>query len=163
VGETSIPNATVTYYDISGSTAEALRAQMDASGPIGDDGYRGDAITRWHIRWNWPGYNTRQCRVNQASVSYEITVLLPRWAPPDDIPFELTERWTNYINALVEHEKGHVDIVVANYLSVADAIQGATCETAEAAAQSAVDAIRQLHLSYDAETDHGATQGARFP
>jgi len=57
-GPIAIPNAQLVYYDITGSTATELRAQLDALGPRGYDGYKGDATTSWTIRWNWPGYGT---------------------------------------------------------------------------------------------------------
>jgi predicted secreted Zn-dependent protease len=73
------PSATVLCYDIIGSTAEDLRAQMDFLGPIDDNGQRYDALTRWHIRWWWPGFGQSPCELNNATVSYEIKVIFPRW------------------------------------------------------------------------------------
>jgi predicted secreted Zn-dependent protease len=163
VGSVYIPNATIVYYDISGSTENELRAQLDARGPVGYDGYKSDATTRWFIRWNWPGYGTRSCNQSAATVSYDIQVIFPRWIPPENVTPDLVAKWVNYTRVLAEHEKGHVDVVVANYQSVADAIKGATCETAEAKAQAALAPIRQHGIDYDAATNHGATQGARFP
>jgi hypothetical protein len=43
------------------------------------------------------------------------------------------------------------------------AIKGATCATANAAAERQLDLIRRHDVRYDAATQHGATQGARFP
>ena len=43
------------------------------------------------------------------------------------------------------------------------AIKGATCRSADAAAQAQLALIRKHDVSYDAATQHGATQGARFP
>jgi predicted secreted Zn-dependent protease len=88
---------------------------------------------------------------------------MPRWVPPKTASPGLVAKWANYTHALAEHEKGHVDFVVANYRSVAKAIKSATCGTAETAAQAAIDPIRQHDIDYDVVTDHGATQGARFP
>jgi hypothetical protein len=46
---------------------------------------------------------------------------------------------------------------------VLEAIQDATCDTADAAATEVLDEIRQHDIDYDEETNHGETQGARFP
>jgi len=162
-GLVDIPNAAIVYYDIAGTTEEELGAQLEALGPMGYDGYRGDATTRWYIRWDWRGYEASDCRLDEAVVSYEIQVILPHWTPPEDASPDLVAKWSRYTRALAEHEKGHVDFVVASYDLVAEAIKNATCETAEAAAQTALDLIRQHDIDYDAATDHGATQGARFP
>ena len=159
----AIPHAKMVYYDIEGSTAAELRAQLNAKGPRGYDGYRGDATTRWFIRWNWPGYGSALCRLGDATVTYDIQVTFPRWKAPAGASPELVARWKEYTRRLAEHEKGHVDFVVARHRSVLDAIRGATCATAEAAAQAALGPIRQHDIDYDMTTNHGATQGARFP
>ena len=158
-----IPNATITYYDITGSSADELRTELDRFGPIGYDGYKGDATTQWFIRWNWPGYGESSCDLSQATVSYEIEVILPRWSPPDNVQPDLVTQWTAYLHALIEHEKGHVEYVVDRHATVLAAIKNATCESADEAAARALQAIRQHDIEYDAATDHGKSQGARFP
>jgi predicted secreted Zn-dependent protease len=51
------PNAAVLYYDIIGSTAEELRAQMDVRGPVDSHGCRWDAINSMglplELAWLW--------------------------------------------------------------------------------------------------------------
>lgn len=163
IQEVSIPNAEVIYYDISGSTESELRAQLDALSPVGYDNYKGDATTNWYIGWNWPGYGTSDCDLTQTEVTYSVKVTMPRWKSPADADPQLVNKWNNYVQALALHETGHVNFVVQNYQSVKTAIQNATCDTAEAAAQAALEPIRQMDIDYDAETGHGATQGARFP
>ena len=163
IQEVNIPNAEVVYYDITGSTESELRGQLDALSPIGYDNYKGDATTNWYINWNWPGYGTSDCNLTQAEVTYSVKVTMPRWKSPADADPQLVNKWNNYVQALALHETGHVNFVVQNYQSVKTAIQNATCDTAEAAAQAALEPIRQMDIDYDVETGHGATQGARFP
>jgi hypothetical protein len=52
---------------------------------------------------------------------------------------------------------------VAAWPSVIDAIHKATCMSANAAANAALDRLRQRQTDYDSATNHGATQGATFP
>ena len=158
-----IPNAIVTYYDIQGATGQELREQLNRFGLVGADGYRGDAKTDWYITWTWKGYGTENCDLQTVTVTHDIQVTMPRWIPPSDAPPELVAKWGEYILVLAEHEKGHVDNVIAHLPSLVDAIQRATCLTAEARAQEALDTIRQYDLDYDARTRHGETQGAVFP
>jgi len=162
-GSLNIPNATVVYYDIAGSSEAELRAELNAKSPVGYDGYKGDATTNWFIRWDWPGYGTMSCDLSNATVTYEIEVIFPRWTSPDDAPSDLVAKWANFSRALAGHEANHADFVVANYLSVLAAIRSATCDTADAAASSALEPIRQHDREYDAATNHGETEGARFP
>lgn len=163
VESVDIPNATIVYYDIAGTTEQDLRAQLNSLGPVGFDKYKGDATTNWYIKWNWPGYGTDTCDLSAATVSYDIQIIFPRWLPPKNADPDLVVKWTAYIQALATHEKGHVDFVVEHYTSVLEAIHNATCETADADAQTALAPIRQHDVNYDATTSHGATQGARFP
>jgi predicted secreted Zn-dependent protease len=158
-----IPEAKIIYYDIEGVTEEELRAQLDELGPIDSSGYKGDALAEWLVSWNWPGYGSDNCDLSEAEVSYTVEVIFPRWMPPEDAPNNLIIKWFNYTYRLAKHEKGHVDYVVANYQSVLEAIKDATCETADRAAESALDPLRAFDLEYDRQTGHGATQGARFP
>jgi predicted secreted Zn-dependent protease len=163
IGLVDIPNATMVYYDISGSTAAELRSQMNALGPIGFDKFRGDATTNWTIQWNWPGYGSSTCSLDEATVTYDVQVTFPRWTPPKNASPDLVSRWKNYTHLLAKHEQGHVDNFVDHYQSVTDAIKAATCETADAAGEAALAPLRKFDVDYDATTHHGATQGATFP
>jgi len=53
--------------------------------------------------------------------------------------------------------------VIANLPYVINAIRRATCATAEAKAQDVLADIRQNDVNFDATTNHGETQGAKFP
>ncbi len=163
IEEVDIANATFIYYDISGNTENELRQQLDSLSPRGYDNFKADATTNWRINWSWTGYGNSTCDLTSAEVTYNIEVTMPRWESPQDASPELVTKWNSYIQALAEHEKGHVDFVVENYQFVETAIKNATCDTAESAAQDALLPIRQLDIDYDADTNHGATQGARFP
>jgi predicted secreted Zn-dependent protease len=162
-GTVDIPDATVSYYDVSGATADELRAHLNALRPAAYDGSKGDAVTTWYIQWDWPGYGTGSCDLAAATVTYDIKVVFPYWIEPVNPDPALVSRWTTYTRNLATHEEGHVDYVVDHYQSVDAAIKGATCTTADGAAKAALGAIRQHDLDYDADTDHGATQGATFP
>jgi predicted secreted Zn-dependent protease len=159
----AVADATMQYYDITGATAEDLRASMDARGPVDGSGHRNDAFTAWDVRWTWPLHPDTSCILSGATITTSITVTFPRWLPPAEASASLIERWNAYESALVTHESGHVSFVVATAADVLAAIKGATCETAESAAQAVVARIRQHDIDYDAATNHGFTQGAHFP
>ncbi len=159
-----IPNLTITYYDIHGMTAGELRSQMNELGPTDpNDHKRMDAVTLWNFRWNWPGYGSAQCDLVSGSVTYEIKMTLPRMADQGRVSAGLNEKWNTYISALVGHERGHAEFVVKEAPEVLKAIKSASCLTADAAAGHVLDIIRRHDRDYDAETNHGETQGASFP
>ena len=151
------------YFDITGTTAGELRDSINAQGPLDSGGRRNDALTMWSIDWTWPLNADSSCILDSATISTTITVTFPRWQPPPGASASLIDQWNAYEAALVTHESGHVSFVVATAPEVLAAIKGATCAAAEAAAQAAVGRIRQHDIDYDAETNHGGTQGARFP
>jgi predicted secreted Zn-dependent protease len=163
--QVSIEYAQIIYYDATGSTADEIRASMNELRPKDpyDNNKPVDAYTDWYISWNWPGYGTDNCDLSAADVTYSIKVTVPRWSAPADASPELIAKWENYIQRLTLHEKGHVDHIVNNYLSVKTAIQRATCSTAETEAQKALVPLREFDASYDSETKHGESQGAVFP
>lgn len=162
--EKIIDNADFAFYDIEGDDEDELREQMDDLSPTGADGFdAGDAFADWSFRWTWPGYGESDCDLSEAKVTLDIEVVFPRWEPDEDADPELVEKWNEYIEALAIHEKGHVDYVLEREDDVLEAIQDATCDTADDAATEVLDEIRQHDLDYDEETNHGETQGARFP
>jgi predicted secreted Zn-dependent protease len=158
-----IPYAKIDYYDVSGSTGREIRDQLNALSSVDQNGVRGDAVTSWEIHWMWDGYGSETCDLSSATATYDIRVRFPRWKPAQDASAELTAKWNAYILALAEHERVHVDNVVANLPYVIKAIRGAACDTADARAQAVLASIREYDVSYDERTDHGATQGAIFP
>lgn len=163
VTEVTIPDAKIRYYRIYGDSEEELRAAMDIKAPMGLDGYQGDATTYWYVHWNWPGYGSTNCQLSQARVSVDVEVVFPRWIPPRQVSPDLVGKWNRYVLALAAHESKHVKNVVTYEPKVLDAIQSATCGTADGAAQNVLDQIRQKDADYDARTHHGETEGARFP
>ena len=163
VNDFEIPHAKIEYYDISGSTASELRQSLDTLSPVDKNGYRSDARTDWYIRWYWIGFGLKWCALRSAVTATQIVVTLPRWDAPPDASDKLVTKWNAYMLALVEHEKGHVDLAVARFPDVAQAIQEAACDTADARAEAVLSELRDADLRYDHETHHGATQGAVFP
>jgi predicted secreted Zn-dependent protease len=159
----AVADATMQYYDVTGTTAGELRGSINTQGPLDSGGRRNDALTMWNIDWTWPLNPDSSCILSGATINTTIAVTFPRWLPPAGASAALVQQWNTYEEALVTHESGHVTFVLATAPDVLAAIKGATCATAEAAAQAAVGRIRQHDIDYDTETNHGATQGARFP
>ena len=165
IGRVSIEHVQIVYYDITGSTESEMRKSMDQMRPKDpyDNNRPVDAYTDWYISWNWPGYGTDICDLTAAVVTYKIKLNVPRWKAPVDASPELIAKWEQYIQSIVLHEKGHIENIVNNYLSVKTDIQNATCSTADAAGQNALVQLRKFDSSYDRQTKHGETQGAIFP
>lgn len=159
-----LPGLTVTFYDVDGQDAAAVRAAMNAVRPTDrNDGERVDALSHWTIRWRWAGHGRGGCNLRAATVRVRAAVMLPRLAHPETVPAPLLARWDRYRRALEAHEAGHVRYAYDHRAAVLAAIRGATCATAAAAARAALAAIKAHDIDYDRDTDHGRRQGAVFP
>lgn len=162
------------YYKIKGITANELRVQMNALGPL-DGTIRVDAKTTWYITWryNWRYDNPTQnpCYVTSVQVSGDITYLYPEWVNQKDAVPALQTKWNNYLNALTMHEKGHADNgkqtateIEKALLSVQPQVNCTVLDnTLDAAAKKVLAQHNAWDRQYDADTDHGKKQGAVFP
>lgn len=159
------------FYEVSGRTATELRADMDKLGPLDRHQIRRDAYTGWSVKWSY-GFvrGPDQCSANPVRVSVEVTYTLPRWRMPVDVDPRLHARWTRYMGSLRRHEDGHRDIGVHAGEEVRRRIEAmaarSDCETldrdANRVGHEVVDNYRRIEKAYDRDTNHGATQGARF-
>jgi predicted secreted Zn-dependent protease len=162
-GEIRIKYATLVFYPVKGTTEQELRESLNTNRPTGFDGTKGDATTAWTVYWNWPGYGEEDCNLAQAVVSYKISVTFPQWDSPAGASPALVKKWNQYIDRLALHEAGHAEFIADHYRSVLDAIHNATCPTVDEKIQAVLNEFRKHDVDYDAETNHGATQGAFFP
>ena len=159
-----IPNVTLDYYDVSGTSADAVRTAINAARPMDpDDGKTYDALTHWDIQWEWRTVDD-VCQPSSAEVTVSTRVRLPRLANLESVSQSLRDRWTKYVSALQKHEVGHL-------IPVLDAIPGLqaamraspTCEAMEQLVKQAIADLTRQGIDYDRTTHHGATQGAVFP
>jgi predicted secreted Zn-dependent protease len=165
--------ARTVYYDIRGSTATDMRTQLDQLGPIEPaSGKRYDGSANWNFYWHIrylrsPG----RCRLTKASVSLNLKYTMPRWQRPADASTTLAAQWNSYLSALGKHEKEHGTIAIAAGKKMTAKMRAlaprSSCNRLEAAAaQISVAEAKRANASeaaYDFRTEHGATQGARFP
>jgi predicted secreted Zn-dependent protease len=139
-----IQNAKQVTYAISGDTEETLRDEMKRRGPRGYHGY-----TEWFFTWN--------CR----DISVTCTVTMPRWENDAADP-GLKSKYCGYWNRLARHEQGHVDIVTRNLDAARSAVQKMDCVKAGRLFTQMIKKVSAESEKYDADTDHGAGQGAVF-
>jgi predicted secreted Zn-dependent protease len=164
---------TIDYYDVRGSTPQEVRAQLDRLGPIdATEGKRFDADTRWFVNWKFNYMNAGQgCAIASVSTTLKVTITLPRLQADASTPAALKQVFATFTNNLLLHEKGHAQ----NGIDIARRIEeriGAmpperSCDGLGQAANelghSLIKAGNRQDIDYDARTQHGRTQGARFP
>jgi predicted secreted Zn-dependent protease len=155
------------YYDVDGATAEAIRADIMRKRLQAYDG-----VTRWYVRWHYTyRRSANACEIASVTCSADVTTRMPRLAADSIAPEDLKQRFTEYLENLTIHEWGHRNNGIDTAARIEKAIEtlppAPTCEELDAIANQRARAEvaegNRLDIEYDATTDHGRTQGARFP
>ena len=152
------------YYTVYGRTLDQIRFQLSQCSPTGYF-----ATTNYNMNWM---YSTRRvrgelCAITQVRVGMHITTQYPAWQAYDQTSAQLTSQWQQLSASLVDHEQGHVarNLQTAQSLVTSlRAIPPTSCSQIKAHATSIVNdhftRLKAAHNSYDAQTNHGQTQGA---
>jgi predicted secreted Zn-dependent protease len=139
-------------YEVLGADERMLELAMELRGPQ-RGGRAFVAFTDWEVHW--------ERTASGLGVRFHAVVTLPLWRPPRFCSAELVDRWARFRDAVAVHERGHVEIGLAAaraLAAVADAPPrpGEWSEVTRAIVAPYLD----LERRYDAETQHGAAQGA---
>ncbi len=163
---------TYATYNVHGASIPELRAGLRRNGVRMNDGSIYDALTSWDVSWEYD-YDRADgdCSVDEFRAVVDVTIRYPRLVSDDDAPVSLTDAWDAYLHSLIRHEQGHRDIAVAAVDGLIRAVTAlppvATCadldRSVEALGRSFMDRLRLDQQAYDAETGHGAMQGAILP
>jgi predicted secreted Zn-dependent protease len=161
----------VDYFIVHGETSSALSAEIDAKGPVGENGRRSDGYTRWSMSWTFGMTDDATgCVANRVTVDLDIRMTLPRWDTPPGANPQLITRWNRYLAALRTHEDGHRYRAEATAGDMRRALfreRASDCRTLETRLDSMANALvaqlRERQAAYDRETDFGQKQGVRRP
>lgn len=158
---------TTKYYEVVGSTAATIRANMNKNR---SDDY--DAYTHWHVNWS---FDTEQvddfCEINQVEVTLKIKFTLPHWEADWDTSDEVEELWDDYYTALIAHENQHKAIAIEAAEEIENALNDLDEERhckrlkkiANATANEIINDYKEQQVQFDEDTDHGIDDGAVFP
>jgi len=168
------PRATIAareqYYDIDGSSAGALRNQINRLGPKDESGESKDALTVWSVESAYAAAQRGDsCVLRDVKVTLNVAVTLPRWKPPATATAQLVRTWQAYLKAVRLHEAGHRTIAERNAREVMAALtplRGTNCDKLLSEASNTVERIvadgRARNRAYDVQTRHGQTQGVEL-
>ena len=156
------------YYYIDGPSATVLLAQLDKNGPLGVDGKRHPARTRWDIKWKLQSsQHGTSCTISEAAVIIGIAQTLPRWRGEDKGSTSLKQRWTKFTESLLRHEEVHKQHGMQAGNEIESALRrvepASNCEDmevrADKVAQAIVSKYQKLDEAYDRETAYGLSEG----
>ena len=160
------------YYKVAGSTARELRDAINANRPVGKDGRPHDAVTSWFVRWKYTTTGASPgCAVRTFNVSLDFATTMPQWTNESGAAPQLLQQWRSYYAALVKHEDGHKAIGTNAAANIRDAglklppepLCSELARSVDKMTSEILERYRQREREYDRDTDHGRTQGARFP
>ncbi len=167
-------NRKTTTYAVTGVTADAIVASMDARSPFRREGFRG--ITTFRFSWDFDAVSGRDdagqrtCTAANPRVAIDIEIVLPAHAGIDAAPAALRRAWTAYIAAFTRHEDRHArDFVrIGSRIPAAlDGLSAASClalrRLANTTAQVFVTEAQDASDAYDRRTRFGETEGVVFP
>lgn len=155
------------YYVATAVPDRSLQSILNAASPIHKDGKVYFGNTDWHVQWNmwWSEGAGGSCRITRAKARISATIVLPKLVNATVVQ---QNRFDTLAAALRVHELGHYAI---GKKAAADIERGIlamapmdTCAALKAAADElaveTLDQYRAVERQYDADTDHGRTQGA---
>jgi predicted secreted Zn-dependent protease len=161
------------HYPAAGQTSAQIRQSLDRNTPVRQNGKPFDAYTQWDIDWQlwWTFDADGTCRITAVTTAVRIRQTFPHLDNADDLPPQLADRWEAYMRALVEHEKGHVALGVDAARNIERQLSQMgdrpSCDQLESEANALAHGIiaryARLEARYDADTNYGERDGARFP
>lgn len=153
----------VSHYDVRGTDGASLLNDLAARGPAGFHG-----ITHWNFNYRYHyAPSGSGCRMTSVTTEVAGRILMPRWLDEVRAPAALRATWKRYVAALMAHEEGHMatgQALVRALQADLGALTAPSCgqlkADAERTAAALLDTYRARDRAYDAQTRHGATQGA---
>ena len=138
----------------------------DVAAPAGHPG-----TASWNLSYKYTARVPSEggCAVQTITTALDLKLRMPRWTPASDASAALVSRWQRYLGALEAHEQGHLqhgrDFERA-FLAASRGLRAASCDALSALLRARFDELleqaRRRDADYDAQTRHGATQGAAF-
>ncbi len=164
----------VSTYPVTGRTKEELSQSLEASAqsdPHESNSSRYYARTDWLLSAHWLWKETSSgCEVSKGDVNITITMTLPVLATTD-VRADALNRWNTFIQNTQTHETGHVKLAqqgARDYQrDLGNFATASNCDALQTRLRDLFDksfsAIDKANVNYDAQTQHGFTQGAVFP
>jgi predicted secreted Zn-dependent protease len=146
----TIQQANWTTYDVQGQTLEEVARNIEQLQEAGQ--------THWDANYQvteWGQGND----IVKADVTVTVSVSMPNWPGVTSRPQAEQDEWNRFVEALREHEQGHIDLA-NQYLENADTlIEGYDEDTAKRQWQENLSALQQASDGYDGQNDHGRNSG----
>lgn len=159
-------------YAVSGCNADDISSSLRRSTNQSSAGRYEVGVTSSTTRYSYK-YQEQggSCRLSGASITSDITVMLPELPNQQGISSDTLARWQAFMTALRNHEQGHVDIILKSAGVIKSTFEAQTqsmpCTqletTLKGSVQRETDVANAANEAYDNSTNHGVNQGVAFP
>lgn len=157
------------YYQIYAYTKNDIYNQINACGPnVEGQSYFGVSKSQLNWTYNYT-YIGDSCNVKDVTVGVHTDIYYPKLEVLSGGESGLAAKWDSYMPYLILHEEGHRDNAVNagnQILNAISALPTLSCATMQdqvnATANNIIANYNIADKNYDAETNHGETQGADF-
>jgi len=128
------PAERVDYFDIEGSTAAEIFADLKRRGPNAGGGLHALASTQAEYRHESTlAYSAGgPCRATDIRVSLSLTFTIPRWTGEGAASDSVRAWWSDLLASIWDHERGHASIALDGARQISDALNAAppaaTCD-----------------------------------
>ncbi|MBT7997899.1 MAG: DUF922 domain-containing protein [Betaproteobacteria bacterium] len=155
-------------YTVNGQSSLILSSEMDLKGPVGTDGNRHPAKTKWDLQWRFKHKEQNgQCGVESVQVSLGITHIKPVWRDKVGASESLVSRWLSFEEALSKIQNHHVDLAIeaatAIEDNVLDVVPQKSCADLNVVVEGIVRNIKEkyrtLKTDYEEATNFGRHNG----
>lgn len=156
-----------TYYQVYGSSMNDLRAAVENC-PLRAAAGNFHAETAYGLNWSYSmTASGSACTLADVRVGVHVTQYFPLFVATATTRSSVSNTWNTYATNLKTHEDGHTAIDIAYAQRITTALQQLTtsnCSTIDQRVQTTVNTyvseLNNANNQYDAQTNHGATQGA---
>jgi predicted secreted Zn-dependent protease len=157
------------FYDVAANPRQRLTTLLNSASPFKEGGKTFHGHTKWNINWSFSLNRNAsgECKLGATKITLNAKITLPRLV--GDSPEQQTQM-ERYLIPLRQHELGHYQIAqeAANAVrqKLASLPGKASCsdmgKAANEAGKETVNVYDEKNRTYDIETDHGKSQGARL-
>jgi predicted secreted Zn-dependent protease len=158
---------TYSFYPVAGTTSEELKRSLVEKGPRDETGAARFAYTEWKVQWKWKRMDDGSINPESVQVNCEASILLPQAETIEALSPELKAAWNGFVERTRRHELNHVRHVEQMAPQIVTKVQVAAqrfgklqSKRAESIIGEVIADIKARDRSYDAQTDHGRTEGA---
>lgn len=144
----TLPGAKIHYYDVSGSTADAIKQSLN-SAARSQPKTAGQLYT-WTVSINVTNDSTAGvCRIASAKAALDANVYLPRLTDEAHVQGDVLQRWKSYEAGLEKTALNGLTFVVDRLPAIEQSLAGKPCDQAATSWNNSVQTLMKQQEAFD--------------